>query len=92
MGVVCGLVPGVYCERVSNPRGPEQATYRVPRGGSWADDAWFCRSAYRDSWGEPAYRSEHVGFRVAAVPSCRQAKNRQQPAEPGAEAEGAQGR
>ena len=30
-------------EAVSNPRGPKQATARVPRGGSWADVAGSCR-------------------------------------------------
>lgn len=79
-------------ERVSNPRGPQQATYRVYRGGGWASDAGFCRSAYRYDWSVPAYRLEFVGFRVAAVPSGRQARSKNRPAEPGAEAEGAKGR
>ena len=36
------------------------------RGGSWANDAENCRSAYRN-WNEPANRNENLGFRVAAA-------------------------
>jgi formylglycine-generating enzyme required for sulfatase activity len=38
----------------------------VLRGGSWGDDPWICRSAYRD-WLIPALRSGYLGFRVAVV-------------------------
>jgi formylglycine-generating enzyme required for sulfatase activity len=37
---------------------------RVLRGGSWDDDPWNLRSANRN-WGDPAFRSILVGFRVA---------------------------
>ncbi len=39
---------------------------RVRRGGAWVDDGWACRSAFRLRF-EPGRRSDHIGFRVAAV-------------------------
>lgn len=36
----------------------------VVRGGSWANDAWLCRSAIR-SGGELGYSHNHLGFRLA---------------------------
>ncbi|MBR8764237.1 Hercynine oxygenase [Porphyromonas levii] len=39
--------------------------YRVYRGGSWYDDADYCRSAYRNS-NYPGLRSEYLGFRVVS--------------------------
>jgi len=37
---------------------------RVIRGGSWRDDARYCRSAYRSRSG-PEYRDANLGFRCA---------------------------
>jgi formylglycine-generating enzyme len=46
-----------------NPTGPTTGTHRVFRGGSWLNNALFCRSAYRyDSW--PEYRYYDVGLRL----------------------------
>jgi formylglycine-generating enzyme required for sulfatase activity len=39
---------------------------RVRRGGAWNDPGWACRSALRLRY-EPERRSDHIGFRVAAV-------------------------
>jgi formylglycine-generating enzyme required for sulfatase activity len=39
---------------------------RVRRGGAWCDDGRPCRSAFRLRY-EPERRSDHIGFRVAAV-------------------------
>jgi formylglycine-generating enzyme required for sulfatase activity len=39
---------------------------RVRRGGAWCDDGRACRSAFRLRF-EPERRSDHIGFRVAAV-------------------------
>ena len=39
-------------------------TSRVIRGGSWVDDPWNCRSAYRD-YGPPDDALNGLGFRVA---------------------------
>ena len=64
----CADWHGLYAsEEVSDPSGPETAANRVIRGGSWADDAECCRSAFR-SGNEPQFRDLHRGFRVAAVP------------------------
>jgi hypothetical protein len=54
---------GGYSDRdVTDPTGPEQASIRVNRGGSWLNDAWYCRSAsrYRNA---PEYRNGNLGFR-----------------------------
>jgi formylglycine-generating enzyme required for sulfatase activity len=47
---------------VTDPEGPEQATYRVIRGGGWDGGARNCRSACR-FWGTPGNRSSDLGFR-----------------------------
>jgi len=52
-----------------NPRGSLhlelEDVARVVRGGSWTDDACYCRSAYRDEGGQ-GIRYMHLGFRLAA--------------------------
>ena len=40
---------------------------RVRRGGAWIEEDWACRSAARLRY-EPNRSSDHIGFRVAAVP------------------------
>ncbi len=40
---------------------------RVRRGGAFNDDGMYCRSAFRLRY-EPERRSDHIGFRIAAVP------------------------
>ena len=50
-----------------DPPGPPKASSRVFRGGGWdGDAAQRCRPAYRLGVA-PAYRSNDLGFRVAAV-------------------------
>jgi formylglycine-generating enzyme required for sulfatase activity len=39
---------------------------RCRRGSAWTDDGWPSRSAFRQRF-EPERRSDHIGFRVAAV-------------------------
>ncbi|ASN22795.1 sulfatase-modifying factor protein [Streptomyces pluripotens] len=39
-------------------------TYRVLRGGGWADEHWSCRASVRRR-GHPTFRIDDVGFRVA---------------------------
>ena len=46
-----------------NLRGPSSGQYRVIRGGSWYDDEYSIRSAYRGI-GNPGGRSSCGGFRV----------------------------
>ena len=48
----------------TDPRGPEDGSNRVNRGGSWYSVAVRCRSANRD-WDDPSLRSIDLGFRVA---------------------------
>ncbi len=52
-----------------DPPGPlEGSGGRVIRGGSWGRNGQDCRSAFRGR-STPAYRNDHLGFRVALVPS-----------------------
>jgi formylglycine-generating enzyme required for sulfatase activity len=48
-------------------RNPNGTHSRVRRGGAWCDDGRPCRSAFRLRF-EPERRSDHIGFRVVAVP------------------------
>ena len=47
-----------------NPTGPNSGSNCVLRGGSWDDEARFCRVSYRD-YGIPDYRCINIGFRLA---------------------------
>ncbi|MBP5760148.1 MAG: SUMF1/EgtB/PvdO family nonheme iron enzyme, partial [Verrucomicrobia bacterium] len=49
---------------VTDPTGPITGSARVIRGGSWDDNAYFCRSAFRNM-GEPNESYSSAGFRVA---------------------------
>ena len=48
----------------TNPQGLNTGSDRVSRGGSWGDDAQFCRSAYRYDHA-PGNRNGSIGFRLA---------------------------
>ncbi|MFA5257091.1 MAG: formylglycine-generating enzyme family protein [Opitutales bacterium] len=52
---------------VTDPAGATTVEKRVVRGGSWADDAGFCRSARRYYY-EPGYSKRDLGFRLALAP------------------------
>lgn len=47
-----------------DPRGPEQGSYRVDRGGGWNFAPRLCRSTDRNSWA-PQIRNPIIGFRLA---------------------------
>lgn len=47
-----------------NPKGPLSGSYHVYRGGSWAEDAEFCRSANRTYNHPVTLYGYYVGFRV----------------------------
>jgi formylglycine-generating enzyme required for sulfatase activity len=49
---------------VKNPSGPENGQSRGLRGGSWFNDSWSLRTAYRDS-DIPEFLDDNVGFRCA---------------------------
>ncbi|MGE0885986.1 MAG: formylglycine-generating enzyme family protein [Blastocatellales bacterium] len=42
------------------------SSYRIARGGSWLDAAYFCRSGYRYSFPSD-HKGNHIGFRVVMV-------------------------
>jgi formylglycine-generating enzyme required for sulfatase activity len=48
----------------SDPQGPSRGEYRVLRGGSWLDNAGYCRSANR-GWDWPTDRDHNTGVRVS---------------------------
>ncbi len=47
-----------------NPKGPDQGTRKINRGGGWYDPAWRCRSAYRAGGDPPISRGTGIGFRL----------------------------
>ncbi|MFD8806173.1 formylglycine-generating enzyme family protein [Streptomyces sp. NPDC059597] len=51
-----------WCWDVYDPE--VYGTYRVLRGGGWADEHWSCRASVRRR-GHPTFRIDDVGFRVA---------------------------
>jgi len=56
---------GTYPGTVTDPQGAASGSYRVDRGGSCCNYAYYCRSAYRDYY-YPNYRYYYfIGFRAA---------------------------
>jgi formylglycine-generating enzyme required for sulfatase activity len=47
-----------------NPTGPASGDGRVLRGGSWYNETWYVRAAYRN-WYYPDDRGVFLGFRCA---------------------------
>ena len=59
---------GVYSDGpIDDPAGSESGPNRVVRGGSWFDNAKYCRSAMRVQV-NPKNRRENVGLRFALAP------------------------
>ena len=60
---------GPYVESpASDPIGPNSGSDRVFRGGSWFNDAEFCRSADR-FYNVPGNRNNNLGFRIVLAES-----------------------
>jgi len=55
-----------YSDAVINPKGPNNGSERILRGGSWFNPAQYCRSAvrYRDS---ASIREDNNGFRLMRI-------------------------
>ena len=47
----------------TNPKGPNNGSYRVLRGGSWCSGERYCRVSDRDS-DAPGDRNDVIGFRL----------------------------
>ena len=64
----CGDWYGSYSSSAqTNPTGPSSGSYRVLRGGSWYNNAGFCRVSFRNR-SNPSNRPFNYGFRVVLVP------------------------
>jgi len=50
----------------NNPRGPDSGEKKVLRGGSWVNDPWGLRSAFR-LWDTPVNGGVDLGCRVVCV-------------------------
>jgi len=61
---------------VENPRGPENGSFRVMRGGGWSNNAQFGRSSYRINYA-PDSRYNNIGFRLALSRNEHQAMSKQ---------------
>ena len=49
---------------VIDPKGSSSGSFRVLRGGSWSENARYCRSAFRGR-STPSSRLDGLGFRLA---------------------------
>ena len=62
-----GGYPAGDGKSILNPTGPIDGLNRVYRGGSWDDDAQFCRVSLR-GYGRAEYPRNYLGFRLASSP------------------------
>lgn len=53
-----------FNHEILNPLGPDTGSYKVGRGGSWADEPRGFRLPYRNFW-VPTAKISNVGFRLA---------------------------
>lgn len=61
-----GIDPDLYHAKSTALKNRTGDYSRVRRSGTWADDGWANRSAFRQRF-EPERRYDHIGFRVAVV-------------------------
>jgi formylglycine-generating enzyme required for sulfatase activity len=52
-----------------DPPGPSSGSVHVKRGGSWGEDAYYCRSAFRGGDNPDTLGHPEVGFRLALTPA-----------------------
>ena len=63
VGEFCSDWSGEYPNgSVTDPKGPSSGSFRMNRGGSWNEPAWWVRSAYRNLF-DPGIRYFILGFR-----------------------------
>ncbi len=63
----CWDIDGSYPSGAqSNPHGATSGTYRVVRGGSWFNFAYYCTVSYRN-YSYATYSFSYLGFRVCRV-------------------------
>ena len=55
---------GSYAASATDPTGAASGSYRVRRGGSWTDDASFCRATGRDNDSPADRNNDYLGFRL----------------------------
>ena len=53
-------------ETKTDPEGPESLVHHIYRGGSWFNDARYCRSAYRSN-DNPVNHDSTLGFRLVSI-------------------------
>ena len=61
-----GSDPDLYAAKATAMKNRTGDYSRVRRGGTWTDDGWASRSAFRQRF-EPERRYDHIGFRIVAV-------------------------
>jgi len=61
-----GIDPDLYTAKATALKNRTGDYSRSRRGGTWADEGWPNRSAFRQRF-EPERRYDHIGFRVVAV-------------------------
>jgi formylglycine-generating enzyme len=61
-----GTDPDLYTAKATASKNRTGDCSRSRRGGTWVDDGWPNRSAFRQRF-EPERRYDHIGFRVVAV-------------------------
>ena len=61
-----GIDPDLYTAKDKALKNGDGSVSRSRRGGTWTDEGWPNRSAFRQRF-EPERRYDHIGFRVVAV-------------------------
>lgn len=62
---------GIYPGEATDPKGATSGSRRISRGGSSWNEAYRCRSAWRDDYYYPYGRYASIGFRACYAPPCQ---------------------